>query len=405
MSINNILILKYDILIIIDMRNQTKHILFVVFVSMISEVLYANEYFYDIEVDNSDGVTIYYRFINDNTELEVTNPNITHEYSDFFQTWVDVPHDSGYSGIVNIPSTVYYFGKTYNVTRIGYFAFYQDRWYADPSVGVTSVIIPNSVKSIGWSAFSRCTDLTSVTIPNSVTIIDGHAFEYCTGLTSVTIPNSVTYIGECVFEGCTGLTSVTLPNNLDWINLRVFSCCSSLTSVTIPNSVTNIDRYAFEYCTGLTSVTIPNNVKYIRYNAFDNCSGLKTVTIGKGVREIQGNAFTNCNNLTKVISLIEYPFDINGESSSEPVFSTNTFRFARLFVPVGTFYKYKATQGWKDFVRITEGIPSGIGEVKTEVDKTEVSRYTLDGKKLFESQKGINILKMSDGTTRKVMVK
>ena len=78
---------------------------------------------------------------------------------------------------------------------------------------------------------------------------------------------------------------------------------------------------------------------------------------------------------------------------------------ADLFVPVGTIDKYKATEGWKDFMWITEGIPSGIGEVKTEVDKTEVSRYTIDGKKLSEPQEGINIIKMSDGTTKKVIVK
>ena len=70
------------------------------------------------------------------------------------------------------------------------------------------IVIPNSVTSIGNSAFWDCTGLTSVTIPDSVTSIGDRAFSYCSGLTSVTIPNSVPNIGDCAFKGCTGLTSV-----------------------------------------------------------------------------------------------------------------------------------------------------------------------------------------------------
>jgi hypothetical protein len=74
-----------------------------------------------------------------------------------------------------------------------------------------SYIIPNSVRSIGSSAFSGCSGLTSVTIPNSVTNIEGSAFSGCSGLTSVTIPEGVTDIGSGAFYGCTGLTSITIP--------------------------------------------------------------------------------------------------------------------------------------------------------------------------------------------------
>ena len=75
-----------------------------------------------------------------------------------------------------------------------------------------NTVIPNSVTSIGESAFSRCSGLTSVTIPNSVTSIGYKAFTYCSGLTSVTIPNSVTKIDDYAFGDCSALTSVTVKN-------------------------------------------------------------------------------------------------------------------------------------------------------------------------------------------------
>ncbi len=93
-----------------------------------------------------------------------------------------------------------------------------------------------------------------MTIPNSVTSIGNSAFWGCSGLTSVTIPNSVTSIGNSAFRNCSGLTSVTIPNSVTSIGGHAFYNCSSLTSVTIPNSVTTIGDSAFSGCTGLTSV-------------------------------------------------------------------------------------------------------------------------------------------------------
>lgn len=78
---------------------------------------------------------------------------------------------------------------------------------------------------------------------------------------------------------------------------------------------------------------------------------------------------------------------------------------ADLYVPQGKKSKYKSTEGWKDFVWIQEGLPAGVEGIKTDKEKTEVSRYSIDGKKLSEPQNGINIIKMSDGTTKKKIVK
>ena len=144
---------------------------------------------------------------------------------------------------------------------------------------VTDLVIPDSVTSIGGSAFYKCSSLTSVTIPNSVKSIGYSAFESCSSLTSVTIPDSVTSIDKNAFKGCSSLTSVTIGNSVTSIEEETFKGCSSLTSVTIPDSVKSIEFRAFESCSSLTSVTIPNSVKSIIISAFNGCSSLTSVTI------------------------------------------------------------------------------------------------------------------------------
>ena len=170
---------------------------------------------------------------------------------------------------VVIPAT--YNGK--KVTKIANSAFS----YVKNKENIKSITIPNSVTSIGDSAFWGCSSLTSITIPNSVTSIGGSAFEDCSKLTSITIPNGITTIVYRTFSGCSSLTSVTIGNSVTSIGSEAFYNCSSLTSVTIGNSVTSIGSEAFYNCSSLTSVTIPNSVTSIGREAFSYCTSLKTI--------------------------------------------------------------------------------------------------------------------------------
>ena len=152
------------------------------------------------------------------------------------------------------------------------------------------------VKSIYKQAF-KDSPIYSIVIPDSVTSIGDYAFYHCSSLTSVTIPDSVTSIGNYAFCGCTSLTSVTIGNGVTSIGDSAFYNCYDLTSVTIPDSVTSIGDYAFYYCYDLTSVTIPDSVTSIGDYAFYHCRSLTSVTIGKGVASIGDYAFNNCDKL------------------------------------------------------------------------------------------------------------
>ena len=165
---------------------------------------------------------------------------------------------------------------------------------------VSEYIIGEGVTSIGDYAFENCRSLTSITIPNSVTSIGDYAFRGCIGLTSITIPNSVTSIGGSVFYGCSSLTSVTIPNSVTSIEDSAFKGCIGLTSITIPNSVTSIGDQVFCNCTGLTSVAIPNSVTSIGFLAFSGCTSLSSVTIPNSVTSIGGSAFHGCTSLSSV---------------------------------------------------------------------------------------------------------
>ena len=204
---------------------------------------------HDIEVQNADGVTIYYNYINNGTELEVTFRGSSYD-----------SYSNEYQGNVVIPEEVTYMNRTRKVTSIGNNAFYY-------CYGLTSVTIPNSVTGIGNNAFSNCTGLKKVIVQDiaawcgiSFGSVKANPLYYAHHLysdenaeiTNLVIPNSVTSIGERAFYGCSGLTSVTIPNSVTSIGEKAFYGCSGLTSVTIPNSVTSIGNYAFSYCASLT---------------------------------------------------------------------------------------------------------------------------------------------------------
>lgn len=286
--------------------------------------------------------------------------------------------------------------------------------------GCNSTVIPNTVSSIGYYAFSGCTGLESIIIPNSVTLIDECAFNGCKKLKNVTIGNSVTEIGYSAFSACP-LTSVTIPNSVTKIDQYAFYYCQELESLylgksvatignsafsdcenlksivvdnenttfdsrdncnaiietatnkivkgtsasTIPNTVTAIGNSAFEFCKDLTSITIPSSVTGIGEYAFYGCTNLKSIVIPKTVEVIAYCAFA-CSDELKVYVEWEDEKTIRMVCLSSSIFTYDCKDYGTLYIPNGTLSIYKSSSPWNYFRNIVEYDPAGVEEIKAE---------------------------------------
>ena len=181
---------------------------------------------------------------------------------------------------------------------------------------LTSIIVPNSVTSIGEGAFSGCILLFKIIIPNSVTSIGDLAFMDSNALSHIVISNSVTSIGDGTFYGCSSLTNIVIPDSVTSIGDIAFSGCRSLSNIVIPDSVTSIGDYVFEGCTSLSNIVIPDNVTSIGSNAFKNCSTLSNIVIPDSVTSIGNGVFSGCLSL-KYISIPVNVICLNGNPFSE----------------------------------------------------------------------------------------
>lgn len=159
---------------------------------------------------------------------------------------------------------------------------------------LTSVIIPNSVTTIGESVFSSCSALEKITIPSSVTSIGNFAFS-STNLKSVVIPDSVTVIANSLFVG-SNLVTVTLGDSVTSIEVNAFRNCSSLTAITIPDSVTSIGASAFRDCSSLSRInclaTTPPTMGNGAFSsiAFDT-NGFQSIHVPASASSAYGNVF------------------------------------------------------------------------------------------------------------------
>ena len=184
----------------------------------------------------------------------------------------------------------------------------------------------------------------------------------------------------------------------DVIGAYAFYGCSSLTSLTLPSNVTKISESAFEGCSGLTSLTLPSNVTKIGESAFEGCSSLTSLTLPSSVTSIGSSAFYGCSGLTSIYVSWESPLSIDAYTFKD----ANTEKCI-LYVPKGTYDDYWLSN-WGIFANIVEYDATGIDHITTSGEAKEISRYAADGQRLGVPAKGLNIVKYSDGSVKKVVV-
>ena len=179
-----------------------------------------------------------------------------------------------------------------------------------------------------------------------------HAFYGCRGLTSLTLPSGLTSIGSWAFTGCSGLTSLSLPSGVTSIGDGAFFGLSSLTSLSLPSGLTSIGDGTFYGCSGLTSIYVyAEKMPKLGTNMFGGCDAKKCT----------------------------------------------------VYVPKGTYDDYWLSE-FGYFENIVEFEATGINNVITSNDAKELSRYSVNGQRLSAPTKGLNIVKYSDGSVKKVAV-
>ena len=291
------------------------------------------------------------------------------------------------------------------------------------------IIIPDSVTGIGGRCFSGCGSLAYVKIGAGVCVISEGTFGNCKSLPEITIPKTVDSIGNDVFYGCTSLADVTIADRETELKLGsngsnpMFSSCplksvyiggnitygttaddgyspfyrnTSLESVRITDRETEISENEFYGCTSLKSVSMGDGIDTIGRYAFSGCSALESFSFGTGLKSIGDEAFSDCTGMKKLVSKTAVP-PVCGPQALDDI---NKWE-CTLYVPQESLDAYKSAAQWKEFFFLETGIKDAV-KVSSA---TESARYSTDGTRLASPQKGINIIRMSDGTVKKVLVK
>lgn len=348
------------------------------------------------------------------------------EFEMLFEDLGDYCALSGYKGDpfeVEIPRE--YGGKP--VRKIKAWAFYD----CDT---ITSIKIPDTITTIGESAFSGCesldalyiTDLaawcgisfgdaasnpllhadnlyldeqlvTSIAIPDGVTSIKEYAFYGFDSLTSIVLPDTVTSIGESAFFDCVALKSATLSSRAGKIADGAFSGCAKLESIIIPGSVESIGREAFKGCVSLGSLIIEDGVKTIGKNAFQNCYSVKSLTIPDSVTEISDAILMGCSGLEE----ITIPFVTKSrESASESGRRPFGYLFGSYYFPTGDYLQnseYIIPLGLKSVTLTDNSVPQGAFALCEGISNINLQGdVTVIGYSAFAGCKGLTSVVIPD---------
>lgn len=313
--------------------------------------------------------------------------------------------------------------------------------------GFTEFVIPDAITTISDNLFANCPNLHKITFPKTITSMGNGIFSH-SGIGNFTLPKQVTEITNNMFEGCQNLEHIYLHDGLKSIGDYAFQDCNSLGGITLPNSVTKIGKGCFAHCDYLKKgVTLSDAITEIPEEAFADCGYLHEIKLPAELKRIGYRAFCGSpyigsfgglkipSKVTEIapeafyksfqdIEVLELPASLKtvgdyafADCSAKVIYAYMSEPFplkdadfysrprseCKLYVPKGCAKKYRQAEIWKEF-DIEEMDGTGIEGVTNDSTVTEVSRYDANGNMLAAPAKGLNIVRYSDGTVKKVMV-
>lgn len=314
--------------------------------------------------------------------------------------------------------------------------------------GIKNIVLPDGLEEIGKKAFYQCANISEVSFPNTMQFIGESAFSE-TGLTQVSLPSTISKLGRWafsnngslkkvlynvkdgmgmgIFSSCDNLVEAVVGSDVKILPPHCFGSCDSLKIVQLGESVERISESSFEACGNLESIDFPESLRFIEKSAFEDCKRLKEIKLPEGLLSVGGGrtdgAFSYCSALYRVelpstlreigywafrsdgimevVSHITTPFPIDQYD-----FGGLCPREGTLTVPRGTKEVYLQTEGWNKFQNIIEEGYGDESAIEYIISKSTIpiTIYNITGRKT-SGQRGLNIVRYSDGTVKKVILK
>ncbi len=268
----------------------------------------------------------------------------------------------------------------------------------NPYLCAENSLLMSKDKKIVWG-FPVANPATELILPEEVEIVKDDAINRCKNLLTIVINDNCKIIESYAFDNCTACTSLTMGKNITFVGHMAFRSFKALTELTLPDELLEIDDYGFSFNTNVKSLVVPNKVERIGHGAFNHFDACERFELPASLTNYGPTPFSYCNSLQEMVNhAVEPPLLSDELFNDESLYST-----VLLLVPAGSKEAYDNANIWQKFANIEEMPVSSVDGVKTIDNASVVGIYTLDGKRVNELQPGVNIVRMSDGTSRKVI--
>lgn len=268
----------------------------------------------------------------------------------------------------------------------------------NPYLCAENSLLMSKDKKAVWG-FPVANPATELILPDEVEIVMSDAVNRCKNLKKIVIGNNCKTIDRNAFDNCTEATELILGDNIEKIDYQAFRSLKSVTELKFPKNLKFLYDYAFSYTWAIKEAVLPEGLEWLCGGAFNRCDALERVELPSTLTFVGQWPFQDCGAMTELVSKAVNPVGLSND-----LFNDETkYQTVTLYVPAGALDNYRNANIWQKFVNIEEMPNTGIDGVQTKAEAAVEAVYTIDGKRLNQMQPGINIVRMSDGTTRKII--